>query len=109
MATDPQNPIVPPSQTAGGDTPYAEDVAPNGDLTGQTAEGIVTADQDMSPAEQDVADALSADPSAGDGADATKAGSDEPPRRAPVDPAVRDAAMNPMQAVRDYAKSKAVR
>jgi hypothetical protein len=129
MTTDPEKSIVPPSQTSGGNAPDADEVARKGDWAGHAAEGIVPAEQGGSDAPREMlapdpelgssvlgqttgsdepATDLGVDSSAGDNAEATNGRANLPVTEG-VEPSVRAAAMNAMQAVRDYTKTKAVR
>jgi hypothetical protein len=130
MTTDPEKSIVPPSQARGGNAPDADEVARKGDWAEHAAEGIVPAEQGGSDAPREMlapdpelgssvlgqttgsdvpATDSGVDSSAGDDADATTRDGANLPDREGIDPSVRHAAMNAMQAVRDYAKTKAVR
>jgi hypothetical protein len=128
MTTDPENSIVPPSQTRGGNAPDADEVARKGDWAGQAAEGIVPAEQGGSDAPREMlapdpelgssvlgqttgsdepATDSGVDSSAGDDAEATTSGGANLPDAEGIDPSIRNAAMSAMQAVRDYAATKA--
>jgi hypothetical protein len=130
MTTEPEKPIVPPSQTRGGNAPDADEVARKGDWAGHAAEGIVPAEQggsdaprEMLPPDPELGSSVlgqttgsdepatesGVDSSAGDDAEATSAAANLPPVPEGVDPSIRKAAMNAMQAVRDYTATKAVR
>jgi hypothetical protein len=130
MTTDPEKSIVPPSQTSGGNAPDADEVARKGDWAGHAADGIVPAEQGGSDAPREMlapdpelgssvlgqttgsdepATESGVDSSAGDDAEATASAGANLPHGEGVERSVRDAAMNPMQAVHDYHKTKAVR
>jgi hypothetical protein len=102
MATDPENSTVPPSQTTGGNAPDADEVAqkPDPEL-GSSVLGQTTGSDEP-------ATASGVDPSAGDDTDATTSGGANLPDGEDVEPSIRHTAMNAMQTVRDYAKTKAV-
>jgi hypothetical protein len=129
MATDPQNSIVPPSQTAGGNASDADEVARKGDLAERAAEGISPAEQAESDAPRgkpapdpelgssvlgqttgsdEPATASGVDSSAGDDTDATTSDGADLPDGEGVEPPIRHVAMDAMQTVRDYAATKAV-
>jgi hypothetical protein len=98
MATDPEQSIVPPSQSrGGGNAPDDDEVARKGDWAGHAAEGIVPAP----PADQS-----GVDPSAGDDAGAATNGGADLPDVKDLEPSKRDTALNAMQTVRDYAATK---
>jgi hypothetical protein len=88
-ATDPQQSIVPPSQTSGGTPPDAEEVARKGDWAGRAAEGIVPAAEGIVPAEQGGGDApremLGEDPELVTSVVGQTTGSDEPATETGVD------------------------
>jgi hypothetical protein len=81
MATDTENSIVPPSQTSDGEVPNAD-----------AAREMLASDPAL-------------DLSARDDTGPPTSGADLPDGEG-VDPAKRDAAMNPMQAVHDYEATK---
>jgi hypothetical protein len=81
-ATDPEQSIVPPSQTSGGGAPDAQEVAEKGDWAGHAAEGIVPAKDGGADAPREM---LGDDPELPSGALGQTTGSDEPATETGVD------------------------
>ena len=81
-ATDPEQSIVPPSQTSGGTAPDAQEVAEKGDWAGRAAEGIVPSDLGGADAPSEM---LGDDPELGSSVAGQTTGNDEPATETGVD------------------------
>ena len=120
--TDPEQSIVPPSETSGGAAPDAEETARKGDWAGRAAEGVVPPEQggadaprEMLPEDPELETSVlgqttgsdepatesGVDMSAGDNADATSHGGANLPEHADVEPDVKDGAAKPVREI-DY-------
>jgi hypothetical protein len=80
--TDPEESIVPPSETSGGTSPDAQEVAQKGDWAGHADEGIVPADLGGGDAPREM---LADDPDLESGVLGQTTGSDEPATETGVD------------------------
>jgi hypothetical protein len=122
MATDPEQSIVPPTQTSGGTSPDAEEAANKGDWAARAGEGIVPPEQGGSDAPREMLDEdpelessvlgqttgsdepateTGVDLSLGDNADATSHGGPNLPEDDAVEPDFKDGAAKPVREV-DY-------
>jgi hypothetical protein len=114
MTTEPEKSTAPPSPTSG-NAPDADEIARKGNFAGQ---GMVPAPPEGSGAPPEtlapdpaLATESGVDLSAADDADATTSGGASPPTGPGAKPSVgdikkADAAMDPAQAVHDYAATK---
>jgi hypothetical protein len=120
--TDPEQSVVPPSETSGGTSPDAEETAKKGDWAGHADEGIVPAELGGSDAPREMladdpelesgvlgqttgsdepATETGVDLSAGDNADATSQGGANLPDDPSAEPDVKDGMAKPLREV-DY-------